>query len=402
MTMLRKIIDKLKKIETPFYLYDRSMIEKKAKKLVNYFKGFKTEIFFAAKANTALHVLDTIRKQKLGVEVVSPGEVFVCLEAGFSPEKILYNNIARKVNDIMYAMKKGVLFYNFEAIDQLTVLEHCAKRLHKRIKVFARLNPGIFPDTHPHLSTGAPSSKFGMEVDQLGKIVKAVRSLRYAEFVGLHSHIGSQILSPMPFIKGAKKTGDFVRFFKRHGFNIRYVNLGGGFGVVHHPDEKPLDFKPIIKAYRDFSKIHKVKLFLEPGRFLVSNAGYIISEIISIKKRKGLPLYILDAGMTENPRPALYRAYHHIEPLLAKTRGRVKVRVAGPLCENTDEFGIYHLPKLGIGDRVLIHNCGAYTRTMASNYNGRLLPPEYVMGKGRLKMIRAKQQFPSLIENEKC
>ncbi|MGB3340118.1 MAG: diaminopimelate decarboxylase [bacterium] len=398
--MQQKIVDKLKNIETPFYFYERAILEKNAKDLLDYFKGCQAEIFFAAKANTALYVLDIIRKQKLGAEVVSPGEVFVCLQAGFTPGKILYNNIARKVSDIIYAMKKGVLFYNFEALDQLFILEQCAKRLHKKIFLFARINPGIFPDTHTHLSTGAPSSKFGMEAKQLGLVVKAIRRLKYAKFVGLHSHIGSQVLSPMPFIKGANKASDFIRFFEDHDIKIDYVNLGGGFGVTHKPDEKPLIFEPIIKSYKNFAEKHGVKIFLEPGRFIVSNAGYIVSEVISIKQRKGIPLYILDAGMTENPRPALYDAYHHIEPLLRTARRKMKVRVAGPLCENTDEFGIYYLPKLKIGDRVLIHNCGAYTRTMASNYNGRLLPPEYVIGKSALKMIRKKQQFPSLIQNE--
>jgi len=396
----QKIINKLKNIETPFYLYDRAVIEKNTKTLLSNFEKCRAEIFFAVKANTALHILDIVKSQKLGAEVVSPGEIFVCLKGGFIPRQILYNNIARKASDVMYAIKKGVLFYNFEAIDQALVLEQCARRLCKKIKVFARINPGIFPETHPHLSTGAPSSKFGMEINQLGRIVEVIKHFKYAEFVGLHSHIGSQILSSTPFVKGVQKVSDLIEYFKSHQIKIEYVNLGGGFGVPYHPDEKALDFRPIAKTYRKLAETHGVKIFLEPGRFIVSNAGYIISEVISIKNRKGMPLYILDAGMTENPRPALYKAYHHIEPLLGKTRRKMKVRVAGPLCENTDEFGIYYLPKLKIGDRVLIHNCGAYTRTMASNYNGRLLPPEYVIGKSALKMIRKKQQFPSLIQNE--
>ena len=398
--MQQKIVDKLRQIETPFYLYERAILEANAQTLLKYFKGCQAAIFFAVKANTALHILDIIGKQKLGAEAVSPGEVFVCLRAGFSPRNILYNNIARKVDDIIYTMKKGVLFYNFEALDQLAVLEQCAKSLHKRIFVFARINPGIFPETHPHLSTGARSSKFGMEAKELGMIVKAVKRLKYAKFVGLHSHIGSQILSPMPFVKGARKVSDFIKYFEDHDIKVDYVNLGGGFGVTHHPNEKPFVFEPVVKAYRSLAEKHGVKVFLEPGRFIVSNAGYIVSKVISIKRRKGTPLYILDAGMTENPRPALYKAYHHIEPLFRTMRRKMKVRVAGPLCENTDEFGIYYLPKLKIGDRVLIYNCGAYTRTMASNYNGRLLPSEYIIVKSSLKMIRKKQQFPSLIQNE--
>ncbi len=398
--MEQRIIDKLKEIETPCYLYDRTIIENNAETLLDHFKRCGAKIFFAAKANTALYILDIIKSQKLGTEVVSPGEIFVCLRAGFTPKQLLYNNIARKASDIMYAIKEGVLFYNFEAIDQALVLEQCAKRLCKKIKVFARINPGIFPNTHPHLSTGAPSSKFGMEMNQLSEIVKVIKHFKYAEFVGLHSHIGSQILSSTPFVKAVQKVSDLIEYLKSHQITVEYVNLGGGFGVPYHPNEKPLNFRPIISACEKLAKVHGVKIFLEPGRFIVSNAGYIISEVISVKNRKGMPLYILDAGMTENPRPALYKAYHHIEPLLKKTGRKKKTRVAGPLCENTDEFGIYHLPELRIGDRVLIHNCGAYTRTMASNYNGRLLSPEYVIVRKGLRMTRKKQRFSSLIDNE--
>ena len=398
--MEQKIFNNLRKIETPFYLYDRAGIEKNAKILLNKFNRCPVEMFFAVKANTALHVLNIVRKQKFGAEVVSPGEIFLCLQAGFTPEKILYNNIARKETDILFAMRKGVIYYNFEALDQLTVLEQCAKKLKRRIFVFARINPGIFPDTHPHLSTGARSSKFGMEPEQLDMIVKAVRRLEYAKFVGLHSHIGSQILSSTPFVRGVRKVSEFIKYFAAHDVKIGFVNLGGGFGVTHRPDERPLIFKPIVDSYKKFAKEHKVKIFLEPGRFVVSNAGYIVSKVISIKQRRKTPLYILDAGMTENPRPALYEAYHHIEPFIKRKRRNLKVRVVGPLCENSDEFGVYWMPKLKIGDRVMIHNCGAYTRTMASNYNGPLLPAEYLVEKNQVRVIRKKQLFRSLMQNE--
>ena len=169
--MEQRIKNKLKNIETPFYLYDRTIIENNAETLLNHFERCGVKIFFAAKANTALHILDIVKSQKLGAEVVSPGEVFVCLKAGFTPKQILYNNIARKASDVMYAVRKGVLFYNFEAIDQALVLEQCAKRLCKKINVFVRINPGIFPVPHALLSSCAPSSKFGMEINVLCEMV---------------------------------------------------------------------------------------------------------------------------------------------------------------------------------------------------------------------------------------
>ena len=274
------------------------------------------------------------------------------------------------------------------------------KKRKKKIKVFVRINPGIFPDTHNHLSTGSPSSKFGMTLDEIKTNIKKIKNLNFTELIGIHSHIGSQILNPYPFIEATKKVIETLIYLREKGFKITHLNLGGGFGVPYHPEDKKLDFEPIVECYKDIHKNYNVKIFLEPGRFVVANAGFILSRVISIKERKGIPLYIIDAGMTEIIRPALYNAYHHIEPLFNSKGKKIKSRVAGPLCENTDEFGEYELPKLKIGDSVLIHNCGAYTRTMASNYNGRFLAPEYLFD-GKFKTIRKKGKFEDLIKNEK-
>ena len=398
--MRREILVKSREIATPFYLYDRDRIIKNIAKLTKYFSRCNARIFFAVKANTSLSVLEIIRKAGVGAEVVSPGEVFICLKAGFAPKDILYNNIARKEEEVLYAVKKGVVYYNFEAIDQALLLEKCARRLKREIKLFARINPGIFPETHPHLSTGARSSKFGIECERLEDVAVVARRLRWARFVGIHSHIGSQILSPTPFIKGVKKVRELIEFFRSRDIAVEYINLGGGFGIPYHPKETELDFKPIVRAYKRLGEQYRVKIFLEPGRFLVGNAGYIIATVISVKQRQRRPLYIIDAGMTENPRPALYNAYHHIEAFFSKKKKEKKVRVAGPLCENSDEFGLFSLPPLKPGDRVIIHNCGAYTRTMASNYNGRLLPAEYLYDRKNFVLIRKREQFRTLINNE--
>lgn len=398
---MRKILEKnASRLPTPCYIYDKNRILDNLKFLQNIFSECDAEIFFAVKANTNISVLNIIKKAGAGAEVVSQGEIYIALRAGFSPGKILFNNIARKEEEVLYAIKKGIKYFNFEAIDQAILLEKCAEKLNKKIEIFVRINPGIFPDTHPHLSTGSPSSKFGITFRELREDINKIKKFRFAELRGIHSHIGSQILEPDPFIRGVEKVEVVLKFLRNRGFDINYVNLGGGFGVPYHPEEKKLDFKPIVIAYKNLHKKYGVKIFLEPGRFVVADAGFILTKVISVKKRGKVPLYIIDAGMTENPRPAIYDAYHHIEPLFKKRKNKIKSRVAGPLCENSDEFGLYELPELKIGDLLLIYNCGAYTRTMASNYNGRLLPPEYLLD-GKLRIIRKKQRFESLIENEK-
>jgi len=398
---VRNLSKVLKKLDTPFYLYDGEKIARNIDTLTKVFSNCRVELFFAVKANTALGILKIIKEKGVGAEVVSPGELFISLKAGFKPSKILYNNIARKKDEVIYSIKRGVVFYNFEALDQALLLEECAKKLRRKIKIFVRINPGIFSNTHPHLATGSPMSKFGIPMNELKNVVNLVRRYRFVELVGIHSHIGSQILTPVPFVMALKKVEEAIQFFNNNGIKIGYINLGGGFGIPYHPDERELNFVPIARAYENISKRYQLKTFLEPGRFIVGNAGYIATTIISVKKRKGTNLYIIDAGMTENPRPALYGAYHHIESLFKKNGKQRETRIAGPLCENTDEFGIYKLSPLNIRDMLIIYNCGAYTRTMASNYNGRLLPPEIIVDRHGLAIIRVKQQLKGLIQNEK-
>jgi len=398
--MRRKIYKYIKGIGSPFYIYDKQSIQENTARLKKYFASCDAAMYYAVKANTSIAVLHTVMQNGFGAEVVSPGELYIARKAGFKPGSILYNNIARREEDIMYALRNNVRSFNFEALDQAEILESCARRVGKKIELFARINPGIFPETHPHLSTGAPSSKFGLERSQFDSIVKLVSRFRYAKMIGIHSHIGSQILTPTPFVRNIRTVRSWIDFFRKHDISIRAVNLGGGFGIVYHPKESPLDYRPIIRAYKGLARTHGVKIMLEPGRSVVGNAGFIVTRVISVKKRRGRPLYIIDAGMTENPRPALYQAYHHIDATTRSRCDRHRVRVAGPLCENSDEFGIYSLPELKCGDLLVIHNCGAYTRTMASNYNGRLLPSEYLFERDNLVIIRNAQNFHSLIQNE--
>ncbi|MEO0123915.1 MAG: diaminopimelate decarboxylase [candidate division WOR-3 bacterium] len=385
-------------IDTPCYIYDREKIEENIEILKRNFKGI-ARLFFAVKANTNIAILRLIRSKGIGAEVVSPGEIYICKKAGFKGDEILYNNVARKEDEILYARENGVRFFNFESINQAIFLEKVAQKIGKKIKAFVRINPGIFPKTHPHLSTGSEASKFGIRMEELPEVVKITKKFRFVDLIGIHCHIGSQILSPKPFIDASKKVVEAIQFFRKNGFNISAVNLGGGFGVPYTPEEKPLNFKPIVDCYKALKQKYNVEILLEPGRFFVANAGYILTRLIDKKQRNRLPIYMIDAGMTENPRPALYDAYHHINPLFEKKGKQFKVRVTGPLCENADEFGVFNLPELDIGDYLLIHNSGAYTRTMASTYNGRPLPAEFFVD-NKIRLIRKKQALRGLIENE--
>lgn len=400
--MKAAIRKKVRNIETPFYIYEEDQIEKNIRSLKGAFSACGAHFFYAVKANDSLAVLKTIRSHGLGAEAVSPGEIFLARKAGFSPGRIIYNNVARKRDEIDYAITKGISRFNFEAVDQARLLERAARHRKKEIILFVRINPGIFPKTHSHLSTGAPLSKFGIEEKELQEVADLAHSFRYARLVGIHSHIGSQILTPEPFIRAARNVGRILSLLKAKGIGITYANLGGGFGIPYRPGETPLDLKPIAEAYEKIGRTCNVEILLEPGRFIVGNSGIIVTRVISQKKRNGTDLCIVDADMTENPRPAIYRAYHHIEPLVKRRSRRRRTRIAGPLCENSNEFGTYLLPGLQVDDRLVIHNSGAYTRTMSSNYNGRLLSAEYSIRNGALRKVRRRQLLENLIENEKC
>uniref|UniRef100_A0A7V3RHN8 Diaminopimelate decarboxylase n=1 Tax=candidate division WOR-3 bacterium TaxID=2052148 RepID=A0A7V3RHN8_UNCW3 len=398
LVILKDYIRAGNEIETPCYIYDRAGLLRNIEFLKRSFEGI-ARLFFAVKANTNLRILNLIKEHGIGAEVVSPGEIFVCKKAGFKGSEILYNNVARKQEEIIYALKNGITFFNFESLNQARILAGCAEKMNRRIKAFVRINPGIFPKTHPHLSTGSEWSKFGIRMEELPEVANILKGLGSIELVGIHCHIGSQILSPLPFIRAIKRVGDAIEYLRNKGYGIRYVNLGGGFGVPYKPSEKPLDFKPIVESYRGFKDRYRVEIFLEPGRFFVASAGYILTRLIDKKERNYLPVYMIDAGMTENPRPALYDAYHHIEPLFNNGKKRIKVRITGPLCENADEFGVFMIPDIEIGDYLLVHNCGAYTRTMASTYNGRPLCAEYFIGHD-IEMIRKRQDYRRLVEDE--
>jgi len=398
--MFKEILKDLEKIDTPYYIYDSRVIEKKADILKKNFSDF-AELFFAVKANSSISLLKIIKKHGIGAEVVSSGEIFAALKAGIPGKKILYDSLARKEEDIAYAIDKGVKFFNFESLTQADLLDNCAKDSTKKIGAFVRINPGIFPKTHSHLSTGSSWSKFGIPLQDVDKVYDVAKNFYNIELVGIHYHIGSQILTPEPYFEALKKMEKAVEFFQNKGIKIKYLNLGGGFGISYKKEEKEFEPGVLSRTYREISKKYNVRIFLELGRFLVGESGFIVTKIIDIKEREGLPLYVVDSGMNDNPRPAIYDAYHHIKPFFEKTGDRVKTRVVGPICENSDEFGTYDLPSLDIGDLLIICSCGAYTRTMASNYNGRLFPAEYLYdGKG-IKKIRERQKLEDLIKNEK-
>jgi diaminopimelate decarboxylase len=397
--MFREISADLKEIKTPYYVYDSRVIEKRAKILVENFSNF-ADLFFAVKANTSISILKILKGQGIGAEVVSPGEIFIALKAGISSDKILYDSLARKKDEIEFAVNKGIKFFNFESLDQAVLLDECAGNSKEKINAFVRINPGIFPKTHSHLSTGSSWSKFGIPVEDLSKVCDIAKDFKSIELRGVHYHIGSQLLSPEPYFEALKKMESAVELFNQRGLKIEYLNLGGGFGIPYKEGEEVFDASTLKDTYRGVSEKYKVKLFLELGRFLVAESGFIITRVIDVKDREGVPLYVIDSGMNDNPRPAIYDAYHHVEFLSEKTGDRYKSRVVGPICENSDEFGTYDLPSLNVGDLLVIHSCGAYTRTMASNYNGRLFPAEYLYDGRELRLIRERQKLEGLITNE--
>lgn len=401
---LREKIQQLARKEgTPFYLYHAPTIVSRCRALKRYFTPLKPVWYYAVKANPRLAILRLIRQQGFGAEVVSAGEIYIAEKAGYSPASILFNGNGKTPQEVEYALQQGVRQFNFDALDQWELLEKMGKKYETRVRAFLRLNPGIRIE-HPHLAVGDAESKFGLSFEEAVAEIPRLKRARYAPIGGVHCHVGSQILSEEPFLEGARKASRLFRHLKRKGLPVEDLNLGGGFGVPYHPSEKPFPFPGLMKGLKRILNGLPAQISYEPGRFLVAEAGILVCRVISIKQNERKTIVVVDGGLTENIRPALYGAYHPVfsagEPLVPHPPSSIPrpTDVVGPVCESSDFFALnIPFPEVKTGDWIAVGNCGAYCASMQSNYNSRLFPAEYLIQGGKVRLIRHRQPLPSLL-----
>ncbi len=388
----------LKKNKTPFYIYSESQIAFNFLKFANTFKKTDPLICFAAKSNSNLNILRFLGKLGAGADVVSGGELLKALKAGIRPNKIVFSGVGKTEEELKIAINKKILLINCESESEAKLVNNLAKKLRKKVSIGFRLNPNVDAKTHKKISTGKAENKFGLSIKNFKVFLKTVKTFKNVKLEALSVHIGSQILNDTPFRKTLNVMSKLIKELK---LNLKYVDLGGGFGINYTDKEKPINLSQYSKLVHNFSKKLNCKIIFEPGRSIIGNTGLLISKIQFIKKGANKNFIILDAGMNDFMRPALYEAFHKIIPISKKSsRMKGKIEFVGPICETTCKFGVYkNYPKINENEFVAITNVGAYGSSLSSNYNTRPLVAEILINKNKLRYIRKKQNLLKLINS---
>ncbi len=377
-------VERFEGVRTPFYYYDKKLLQQTLDVIVreaSRYAGF--EVHYAVKANVDPTVLDIIRRAGLGCDCVSGGEVDVCLRAGFPAGKVVFAGVGKADWEINLALDADIACFNVESAPELDVIDELARRKGKVARVALRVNPNVDAHTHKYITTGLSENKFGIALDMLDMIVQHAHTLRNIRFEGLHFHIGSQLLDLEPYVRLCECVNRLQDEMEAKGVRLRTINVGGGLGCDYeHPDEHPIpDFAAYFKTFADHLQLRRgQEVHFELGRSVVCQCGSLISRVLYVKEGRNKKFVILDAGMSDLIRPALYQAHHNIENLTARADGpKERYDVVGPICESSDTFGEDELlPVTRRGDLVALRSAGAYGQIMSSNYNCRPTPPSLV------------------------
>jgi diaminopimelate decarboxylase len=389
-------IQKLQQIKTPFWLYDISLLEKTLQKVKSLSEKHNISVHYAIKANAEERILRLISSYGLGADCVSGNEVIKSAECGFSPDKIVYAGVGKTDKEIYDSMKLGIFAFNCESIPEIKVINELAGRMGINASILARINPNIDAHTHKYVTTGLHENKFGISEHEFERLIEISKECKNVTINGLHFHIGSQITDVANVFKTeCERVNEIVAWFESRGLKVDHIDLGGGLGIDYEtPDDNPIaDFDTWIQIIADnIVRRPDQKVHIEPGRSIVAQCGSLISRVLFVKSGETKTFLILDAGMNDLIRPALYGAYHHITLMAddAAARPVVKCDVTGSLCENNDKFAIdRELPEMKPGDLVVLHDAGAHGHAMGFQYNGKLRSAELLLKEdGGVKLIR--------------
>ena len=375
-------LEKLQRLQTPFYYYDAELLRQTLRAInqeVGRHEGFC--VHYAVKANANPQVLKIIREAGLGVDCVSGGEIEASIKAGFPSQKIVYAGVGKSDWEINLGLDNDIFCFNVESIPELEVINELAAQKDKVARVAFRLNPNVGAHTHANITTGLAENKFGIDMRDMLKVIEEASEMKYVKVVGLHFHIGSQILDMGDFEALCNRVNELQNELERHRIRVEHINVGGGLGIDYqHPNRVPIpDFKSYFDTYAKKLKLRDGQtLHFELGRAVVAQCGTLITRTLYIKEGHVKKFCIVDAGFTDLIRPALYQAYHKIENLSSEEAPEA-YDVVGPICESTDVFAKQiDLNKAHRGDLIAIRSAGAYGEIMASQYNCRRLPVGYI------------------------
>lgn len=374
-----KLIAEFKQHETPFYYYDLDLLKDTLNSAIEHSSKYGFHVHYALKANFNERVLKIIKDSGLGADCVSGNEVLKAIEVGFSPEKIVFAGVGKSDKEILTAIHAGIFAFNVESVQEIEVIASLAKSINKKARIALRINPNVDAQTHHYITTGLDENKFGIKTWELNECIDLIRKHENTiELLGIHFHVGSQIVDLNVFKSLCVKVNEFNNWFFERGFSLKVLNVGGGLGVDYHEPDLELipDFKRYFEVFDQFlERKTGQEVHFELGRSLVSQCGSLVSRVLYVKKGIKKNFLILDAGMTELMRPALYQAYHKID-YLEKTDQLAKEKlvydIVGPICESSDCFAKeVELPEVFRNDLFAIRTTGAYGEVMASRYNLR-------------------------------
>jgi len=374
------LVREFQKKETPFYYYDLALLENTIQTAKREAGKYDFHIHYALKANFNERVLKAICAVGFGADCVSGNEVLKAVEVGFDANKIVFAGVGKSDKEIITALENDIFAFNVESVQELGVINELAKSLNKKARVALRINPNVDAQTHHYITTGLEENKFGIKIWELDNCIDSLKSFDNVELIGVHFHVGSQITDLSVFKSLCIKVNEINSWFEEHGHYLKVLNVGGGLGVdYHHPDENSIpDFKAYFDVFNQFLERKKdQEVHFELGRALVAQCGSLISKVLYVKTGLKKNFLVLDAGMTELMRPALYQAYHKIEKLETGDSPKeeslaVNYDIVGPICESTDCFAKEAvLPETKRNDLLAIRTAGAYGEVMASRYNLR-------------------------------
>ncbi len=391
-----------KEVGTPCYVYSYATLVRHFRAYDSAFKNVAHIIAFAMKANSNLAILRVMANEGSGVDIVSGGELFRALRAGFPASKIVFAGVGKTPDEIRDALKADILMFNVESPAELHAMNEVAASVGKKARVALRINPDIDPRTHPYISTGLKKSKFGIAAERAVDEFTMASSLSHIDVVGVHAHIGSQLTEVTPFIEALNKVVKLIGTLKGQGINVRYLNIGGGLGITYS-DEKPPLPQDLSNAILPLVQDLELTLVMEPGRVIVGNAGILVTKALYLKEGEAKSFVIVDAAMNDLIRPSLYGAYHEIRPLNEEAGHRAKhqVDIVGPVCESGDFLAKDRmLATVKPGELMAVMSAGAYGFVMASNYNSRPRVAEVLIKDGEIHIIRSRETYDDLIKGE--
>ena len=384
------------KSSTPLYCYSYNKLRSNIINFFTYFKKFSPLVCFAIKSNTNINLIREIKKFGLGADVVSKGELMLALKAGINKKKIVFSGVGKTESELKFAIEKKILLINSESESEIKIIEKIAKKKNVVVNIGIRLNPNTDANTLKQISTGKKENKFGVDEKTFLKLVSVLRMSKNVKLKCLSVHIGSQITDHKPYEKMLKAVDKIINKAK---FNFEYIDLGGGMGISYEKNQKKLDYKKYKSAIEKFLRKNNSKLIFEPGRSIIGNTAILISRVIYLKETSKKIFVILDAGMNDMMRPALYGAKHQILPAFKnKKKSKKSYEFVGPICETTDKFlSVSNFNKLKERDLIFISDVGAYGSSLSSNYNIRPKPSEILINKSKITILKKRQKLEDII-----